>query len=140
MNVMSSESFLDTNLLLYAFSQNTDDKQKKEVCQKLIWSKGAVISTQVLEEFISNALRKPKLGMGEEQIDLILQVAKELRVVSITRELIFEAVLLRRRYQLSHWDSTILAAALEAKCSVLYSEDFRDGQTIGGVEVVNPFA
>jgi len=34
----------------------------------------------------------------------------------------------------------VIAAALESGCSVLYSEDFQDGQTIDGqLTIRNPF-
>ena len=37
------------------------------------------------------------------------------------------------------YDSLLLAAALEASCTVFYSEDMHDGQTIGGMTIQNPF-
>jgi predicted nucleic acid-binding protein len=43
------------------------------------------------------------------------------------------------RYRLSWYDSLILAAAIEAGCSVVYSEDLQDGFAAGGVKVMNPF-
>jgi predicted nucleic acid-binding protein len=60
-------------------------------------------------------------------------------VQPITRELIVEAVALRRRYQVSHWDATILAAARAQGCHTLYTEDLNHGQDYEGVRVVNPF-
>lgn len=38
----------------------------------------------------------------------------------------------------SFYDSLILAAAIEARCGTLYSEDLQHGQKIEGVEIVNP--
>ncbi|MEO5344322.1 MAG: nucleic-acid-binding protein, partial [Gammaproteobacteria bacterium SHHR-1] len=44
------------------------------------------------------------------------------------------------RYSLSHYDSLILAAALEAGCSVVYSEDMQHGQQINNrLTIINPF-
>lgn len=43
------------------------------------------------------------------------------------------------RLQVSHWDSTIIAAAQELGCKTLYSEDLNDGQDDDGVRVLNPF-
>ena len=44
------------------------------------------------------------------------------------------------RYRFSLYDALIAAAALEADCSTLYSEDFQDGQVIEGrLTVRNPF-
>jgi predicted nucleic acid-binding protein len=39
------------------------------------------------------------------------------------------------------YDALVVAAALEAGCAILYSEDFQDGQTIDGqLTIRNPFA
>jgi predicted nucleic acid-binding protein len=94
----------------------------------------------VLQEFIANALRKPQLGITEANIDATLRMAAMIRVQPITHEVIVSAVILRRRYPLSHWDATIIAAAAELGCGTVYSEDMGDGQDYGGVRVVNPFA
>jgi predicted nucleic acid-binding protein len=51
-----------------------------------------------------------------------------------------EAFRISERYQFSFWDSLIVAAALEAQCSILYTEDLQDGQIIDGIlEIKNPF-
>lgn len=66
-------------------------------------------------------------------------MASLVRVQSVSRELILAAVALLRRYMLSQWDATILAAAMELGCGVVFSEDMNDGQDYGGVRVINPF-
>ena len=43
------------------------------------------------------------------------------------------------RYRYSFYDSLIVAAALDAGCDRLYSEDLQGGQRIEGLRVVNPF-
>ena len=136
---MTAEVFLDSNVLLYACSSAPDDAEKRRVAEDLILSRPFALSAQVLQEFIANALRKPRLGISEENIDATLQMASLVRVQSVTRELVLSAVTLRRRYKLSQWDATILAAAMELGCGVVYSEDMNDGQDYGGVRVINPF-
>ncbi|MCX6973603.1 MAG: hypothetical protein NTZ94_04755 [Verrucomicrobia bacterium] len=59
--------------------------------------------------------------------------------VRLLIELIIAAVRVRRRFQVYHWDATIIAAAQELGCTTLYSEDFNRGQNFDGVRVVNPF-
>jgi predicted nucleic acid-binding protein len=54
-------------------------------------------------------------------------------------ETFLEARLFNERYQVSHWDGLILAAAKETRGEILYSEDLNPGQTYDGVEAVNPF-
>jgi predicted nucleic acid-binding protein len=60
--------------------------------------------------------------------DAALELASHAPVLPVTLELVMAAVALRRRQHLSHWDSTIVAAAQELGCTTLYSEDFSDGQ------------
>ena len=43
------------------------------------------------------------------------------------------------RHGLRIYDSLIIAAALEAGCDTLYSEDMQHGQVIEGIRIENPF-
>jgi predicted nucleic acid-binding protein len=49
-------------------------------------------------------------------------------------------VVLRRRYRLSQWDATILAAAAQLGWATIYSEDMNTGLEVAGMRVFNPFA
>lgn len=136
---MTDEVFLDSNVLLYSCSASPDDAKKRQVAEDLILNHPFALSVQVLQEFIANALRKPSLGINEHNIDATLRMAALVRVLPITHELVVSAMILRRRFQLSQWDATIIAAAAELGCQTLYTEDMNDGQNYGGVRVVNPF-
>ena len=136
---MIAEAFLDANVLLYACSSAPDDRAKQQRAEHLILNTSFALSAQVLQEFIANALRKKSLGITEANIDATLELASHVRVLPITHELIVTAVTLRRRFQLSHWDSTIIAAAQQLGCKILYSEDLNHGQDYGGVRIQNPF-
>ncbi|MBP6782451.1 MAG: PIN domain-containing protein [Verrucomicrobiales bacterium] len=136
---MSDEVFLDSNVLLYASSSAPADAWKRDVAESLILNHPFALSAQVLQEYIANALRKPALGITESNIDATLGLAALVRVQAITHEIVVSAVILRRRYQLSQWDATILAAAAELGCAIVYSEDMNDGQDYDGIRVVNPF-
>lgn len=136
---MTAEVFLDSNVLLYSCSAAPDDAGKRQVAEDLILNRPFAISAQVLQEFIANALRKPRLGITESNIDATLQLAAMVRVQPVTHELVVSAVMLRRRFQLSQWDATIIAAAAELGCKTVYSEDMNDGQDYAGVRVENPF-
>lgn len=134
-----AEVFLDANILLYACSSAAADAPKQKCAEDLIHNTRFGLSAQVLQEFIGNALRKKSLGITESQIDATLTLATLIPVLPVTLELILVGTALRRRFPISHWDSTILAAALELGCHTLYSEDLKHGQDYGGVRVVNPF-
>lgn len=136
---MTAEVFLDTNIFIYAASSAAEDSAKQSRAEDIILQHRFGVSSQVLQEFISNALRKKKLGISEHGIDAFLTLTSKSQVLPVTHQLVVEATILRRRYKLSHWDATIVAAAQKLGCKTLYSEDFSDGQTIGDLKIVNPF-
>lgn len=136
---MPESVFIDTNIFLYAGSAAPADINKSLIAKRLLLEQSVCISTQVVQEYISNVLRKPELGLDESNIDSFLAALDFIDVLPATKELITLAVALRRRYQLSHWDSCIVAAALELGSTTLYSEDFSHGQQFESVTIVNPF-
>ncbi len=84
-------------------------------------------------------MRKKALGISESNIDATLSLGCLVPVLPVTLELVITGVSLRRRYQVSHWDATIIAAAQALGCTTLYSEDLTHGQVFDGVRVINPF-
>jgi predicted nucleic acid-binding protein len=130
---------LDANILLCASSAAPADAVKRERAQALMLEELFALSAQALEESIANALRKKALGLTEANINAALELASQVPVQPITRELVVEANALRRRYNLSQWDATILAAARALGCQTLCSDDLNHGQDYDGVRVVNPF-
>ena len=136
---MTAEEFLDTNVLLYACSSAPADATKQSIAEQLILESNFAVSAQVMQEFIANALRKKSLGISESQIDASMELLGHVPVLPISRELVLAAIGLRRRFQISHWDACILAAADNLRCSVLYSEDLNHGQEYDGIRVLNPF-
>ena len=136
---MTAEIFLDANVLLYASSNAVEDKNKRDRAQALMIAAPFALSAQVLQEYIANALRKKQLGISETNIHAMLEIAATATVLPISLELILTSVQIRRKFQVSHWDATIIAAALELGCTTLYSEDLNHGQKYDGVQVVNPF-
>ncbi len=137
---MTVKCFVDTNILLYSGSSAPADAVKAAKAAEILQRQPFGISGQVLQEFVANALGKKSLGYSEETVLAILENLKTIPTVPVTRELVLEALRLRVRHQLSYWDAAILAAALELRCEVLYSEDFNHGQVYDGVKAVNPFA
>lgn len=132
-------NFLDTNILLYAGSNAPEDSRKKQIASAIIASTDFAISTQVVQEFIANALGKKTLGFTEEGIEATLESLAFITVLPVTYALVLQAWRLHRRHSISQWDATILAAALELGCHTLYSEDLNHGQNYDGVRVLNPF-
>jgi predicted nucleic acid-binding protein len=136
---MFEPAFFDTNLFLYAYSLSPDDAVKRQQVRELLISRLPVISGQILQEFIAAALRKKHLGITEEKIDEFLAFTADFPYQAVTWDVIREAVSLRRRFGLSHWDASILAAARTSGCRILFSEDLQDGFALDSLTIVNPF-
>jgi len=136
---MASFPFIDTNVLLYASSNAPEDVPKKEIAAAIVVSMDFCLSTQVIQEYLSNAFGKKRLHISDAQIQTMLECLAHVDVQPVTFHLILSAWGLRRRFQVSHWDATILAAARELGCKTLYSEDLNHGQNYDGVQVINPF-
>jgi predicted nucleic acid-binding protein len=59
--------------------------------------------------------------------------------ISAALPLYQRALDLQTRYRYAFYDSLIVAAALTAGCSRLYTEDMQHGQQIEGLRIENPF-
>jgi predicted nucleic acid-binding protein len=133
---MHAEFFFDTNILLYAASSAKSEQGKRSKARDLLARDGGGMSVQVQAEFYVNATGKFKLP--HDKVVGILESLDSYPVLSITEAVFWAALQIRGRYQLSYWDSAIIAAALELGCTV-YSEDLNHGQSYAGVRVINPF-
>ena len=127
--------FFDTNTLLYLLSSDT--KKADWVSKNLQQSN--VISVQVLNEFTSASIRKIKISNSEldEFLDLFTST---FNVRSLDIDTFETGLMVSRRYGYHHYDSMIIAAALQAGCEKLYSEDMQHRQIIDKkLQIVNPF-
>jgi predicted nucleic acid-binding protein len=133
---MSDKPFFDTNVILYAFSQ---DDTRAQVAENLLAAGGAV-SVQVLNEFVAVARRK--LDKSWEEVRRALDILRVFcpEPVPLTVETHERAVHIAERYRYSIFYSLIIAAALHTGAGTLYTEDMRDGQAIDGLTIRNPFS
>lgn len=132
---MTGKVFADTNVLLYLIA---DDDPRRAQAESILAGR-PTISTQVVNEFAANAVKKGGRTREEAQeLAIALIDCCELRAIDgDTLRLGFSLFV---RYRLSIWDGMILAAALEAGAEILYSEDMQDGQIIDSrLRIVNPF-
>ena len=140
---MSVESFIDTNIFIYQLERLDTRKTTiaEELIRQSIANKTACISFQIVQECLNTALRKAQIQLSESEIRSYLQsVLGPLLSVQPSIQLYNSALDIRLRYQFSFYDSLIIAAALEAGCTCLYSEDMQDGQQIQSLTIQNPFA
>lgn len=139
---MSGKVFLDSNIWLYALiaAQNENDMGKHSIAKQLISPQHHIqTSTQVVNEVCINLMRK-----AQKDSHYILQFSRDLisnyPVHSQTPKDIISAATLRLDYQLSYWDSLIVASALHCECSILYSEDMQhELRVYNKLRIINPF-
>lgn len=133
-----SKVFVDTNIFVYARIDVNDPKAVLAEDFLADLTDKPQISTQVLIEFVSVA-RKRRLSNAE--ISEELAFLNSAAVVALTDPpCISEAVEIMESARLSWFDALIVAAARRAGCDTLVTEGLSHGQTIGGVQIVNPFA
>jgi predicted nucleic acid-binding protein len=132
---MSDRPFFDTTILIYAVSEGDP---RAEVAENLL-AAGGYISVQVLNEFAAVARRK--LNMSWEEIGDALAAVRTLceppSPLTVQNHDVGLAIAAQYGYHI--YDSLILAAALDAECDTVYSEDMQDGQQIGELTIRNPF-
>lgn len=134
--------FVDTNVLVYARDAGEDDKRRRaqEWIAALWASRRGRTGVQVLNEFYVTVTRRmrppaPALGVQAEIRELL-----RWDPIDMDSAIIETAWAVQERFGFSYWDSLIVAAAQIAGCDYLLTEDLSDGQELGSVTVVDPFA
>ena len=134
---MKDKVFIDTNVLIYAYSETEPDK--KDTTLTILENYHIVFSIQVINEFIWVMNKKYKIDFKILQA-LLDRFWEKFEVTLLQKTSIDQALSIAQRYKYSYWDSLILSSALENGCKVLYTEDMQDGQTIDGkLKIENPF-
>ena len=132
-------SLLDTNILVYADAADDAARQRRAI--DLITASraagAAVLSTQVLQEYVNVALRKLRLphALVRERLNFY----RRFEIVPTSPDLIAGALDLHVLHGLSFYDALIVQAAATSGCQRLLSEDMQHGATIAGVRIENPF-
>lgn len=135
-------TFLDTNILIYAYDTSAGDKhQKARDLLTGLWESGlGMVSTQVLQEFHVTVTRKIPKPLNLATAREIIADFLTWDVVVNDGESILKAIDVQEKHGFSFWDSMVIAAAIAGGAAVLLTEDLSAGQKIGGVEIRNPFA
>jgi predicted nucleic acid-binding protein len=137
---MTAMQFLDTNILLYLIFPTEKDRVKSHKATEILQSRGCVLSVQVLQEFYVQSTRTSRIDpLTHTEAIAFLRTLHRFRIQENTLEVFQKALEIRDKYQISFWDSSIVAAAKISACDQLLSEDLNPGQTYEGVQVINPF-
>jgi predicted nucleic acid-binding protein len=137
---VTTRSFIDTNILVYAEASDEPAKQKVALAllKQLYEDTSGVLSTQVLQEYCNVALKKLKLS--PQYIRAQLDLYEQFEVIQVTPAIIRAALDIHQTRSVAFYDAIVLASAQIAGCSVLFSEDMNAGELSGSVRIRNPFA
>jgi predicted nucleic acid-binding protein len=139
---MSAECFIDTNVLIYHLDDSDQRKHliAERIVREALVTGNACISAQVVQECLNVALRKAKEKPTAEAVRGYLDaVLLPLMQVTANEAIYHRALDVQARWRFSFYDSLIVAGAMAAGCSTLWSEDLQHGQVLGNLTVLNPF-
>jgi predicted nucleic acid-binding protein len=128
-------AFIDTNVLIYAQGSGP----RAEVARAVVLE-GGIVSVQVLNEFVSVLRRKfdqewPAIAEAVADVRAALDPVRPIGI-----ETHKAALVLASAHAFSFYDALIVAAAIDAGCDRLLSEDLQAGRRVGSLVIVNPFA
>ena len=136
---MSARAFLDTNILIYLYSES--DADKRQTAYETLDSYQCITSLQALNEACNTWFKKYNWNGTKirEHLDNIELVCDE--VVPVGRNTLNTAISLKDCYGYSYFDCLMLASALESNAGIIFTEDMSNGQVINGtLTITNPFA
>lgn len=137
---MTARILLDTNILIYALVGRDGDVEdlRTAIAEELL-AEGGTITVQMLTEFTDVLSRK--YGKSFLAIARMLEGIEALcgPALPLTSETHRTALELSRRHGFRIFDSMVVASAIHARCSAVYTEDLQHGQVIEGVRIENPF-
>jgi predicted nucleic acid-binding protein len=136
---MRDKIFLDTNIIIYSYSE--DEVDKFEIANRVLkeYENYTIISTQVINEISNTLFRKFRCNSMEVRA-VVLELEKNFSIVNFSLQTQLKAIDIRDRYQLQFYDSLILATALENGCNIIYSEDMQNGMIVDNqLTIINPF-
>ena len=135
-------SFVDTNVLVYAFDKSSTPKKRaaQRLMNELMDEDRLRVSTQVLQELFVTLTRKVNQRCSSAEALMVLEDLTAWPLMVVDYAAIRAAIGLADQAKLSFWDALVVVAAARSGAAVLYSEDLNDGQEILGVRIRNPFA
>ena len=138
---MSDETFVDTNILVYAY--DLDAGKKHDIANKIIsqlWeSRTGMLSTQVLQEFYLTLTKKIPHPLGRPVVRRIVKSYFSWTVVINDPEIILQASEIEESHRISFWDALIVSAAYSRNAATILTEDLNHGQYLEGILIRNPF-
>jgi predicted nucleic acid-binding protein len=137
-------SFVDSNLWVYALVESEEEKEKRmkifSFLERLRSRSTIMASVQVLNEFHWILKRKYKVDESVIRSKVANGILEVAHIIPLDLDTYKDAYTLRDNYSLSFWDSLIVSSALQSGCRYLYTEDMQHQQKIEDkLEIFNPF-
>jgi predicted nucleic acid-binding protein len=133
--------FVDTNVLLYAFDEA--DPAKRDLSRAWLaacWrGRCGRLSTQVLNEFYSNARKKFAAAISAGDARSEVRRYQQWKPWLIDQATVETAWAVESRCGINYWDALLVAAAQHLGCTLLLTEDLQHNQRIDRLRIVNPF-
>lgn len=136
---MTVDSFLDTNVLVYAVSGSKEEAVKRERALELL-AEDFGTSAQVLQEFYVTVVRKIEIPLSPEKALEWIEQFNAFPCLAIDAALVKIAAETSERYRISYWDGAIISAAQIMGTNTVFSEDLNHLQHYGSVQIINPFS
>lgn len=139
---MPDKFFLDTNIFVYSFDVLSKKKQRRaqDLIHEALTEHHGIISYQVIQEFLNVAMRKFAAPLSVDDSRLYLRsVLAPLCAVYPSLALYESALQIVEETKYGFYDALIVAAAVSADCTLLFSEDLQNGRGIHGLTIQNPF-
>lgn len=129
----------DSNVFVYLYDDRKPAKQRTaEVVVRSLAERKAALALQVVGE-VQNVLRRKFTIPAWKAAQVGYNLLQTFETFAYSRDAVERALGQLSSTHYSYWAALLLASADEAGCTVLLSEDMKDGQRFGGVLIVNPF-
>ncbi|MFH0725548.1 MAG: PIN domain-containing protein [Pseudomonadota bacterium] len=137
--------FIDTNIWIYGIVESNDpsEKEKRDITlslfETMVTQNELFVSTQILNECHWNLTRK--FGYTDSEVYNRIQqnIIKICKVLELTKRTYNNSFKIREKYNISFWDSLVVASAIEGGCAVIYTEDMQHNQKLHNTLIKNPF-
>lgn len=140
MTLRTTVQFVDTNVLLYAISQDAEEQPKSKRANEILAGRDVALSVQVLQEFYLQATRQTRSDpLSHEHATALVESFLRFTIQEITTNVMLAAIETSQQFRISYWDAAIIEGSRALGCDLVLSEDLSDGADYGGVRVKNPF-
>jgi len=139
--MFDDKTFVDTNIIIYAYDMTAGKKhQTARRILKELWESGlGVLSTQILQEFFVNVVKKIPKPIDADRAEYIIKDFLTWEVVVNDGLAVLDAITICKKYGYSFWDSLIIDAAIKSGSKIILTEDLCEGQVLEGLIIQNPF-